>query len=310
MFKHSSNFNYKIQGARSENCVLIDSEKWLLNDSNAIIGINSRGGIANTYITEVLAANFSEDLINRERDLKEGDKILITAVAARLYGARPFKIPLNFDSSRYTDIPFAHIIGIFRAGMISVASLSLLGSYILLERVKGVDEIDGLQVTTNHTESIYKVCQKSSTAALEIIDDYILLRDNVTTPIMLDGVQYYAASYKDVIAGFGNNPEKFTLETVKNVYNNYFVMTDEQIQEAFDGSNIYKPNYDFEQDDEYITEIYDESRFKVVLSGNKDFNKGDVLYAIREPLEYCTLHGKKYYVTNSKQFILAKVTGE
>ena len=63
-FKHTEYFDYDVQGARSNNCILIDAKNWLANMSNDIVGINSRGGIANNFITEVLATNISDEKYN------------------------------------------------------------------------------------------------------------------------------------------------------------------------------------------------------------------------------------------------------
>ena len=92
MFKHSKNFKYDIEGSRSENCVLTNTEQWFVNDSNVIVEFNSRGGVSNTFITEVLAENLSEE---HKGEIGAGDVILITAVAAKLYGARRFAIPID-----------------------------------------------------------------------------------------------------------------------------------------------------------------------------------------------------------------------
>lgn len=312
MFKHSKVFDYNIKGARSENCVLINSDNWVANNSNAIIGVDSRGGMANTCITEVLATNYSEDLVNRETVPVAGDTVWLTGVATRLYCPRSFKIPIGLDSTRYTDIPFAHIIGIFRHNLVSIATLHLLGNYVLLQRLKDVDKKDGLQITTNHTDSIYKVDKIGPNSAFTISGiSYVLVRDNVTTPIMLDGEMYYAVSYKDILAGWADIREtEFSIDTVTHVFNNYIIMADEQNEFARDGGNIYKPNYDVDLDNEYLTELYDESRFKVIKSGNSDFPENTVVHAIREALEYCTLHGTTYYTTNTKRFIMCKITGD
>ena len=43
-FKHTEYFDYDVQGARSNNCILIDAKNWLANMSNDIVGINSSDG--------------------------------------------------------------------------------------------------------------------------------------------------------------------------------------------------------------------------------------------------------------------------
>lgn len=299
MLKHK-NFKYDVKGSRSENCVLINTEQWYVNDSNMIVEFNSRGGVSNTYITEVLA----ENLTSYKGEVKTGDTILITAVAAKLYSARPFSIPIDFDSTKYTDIPYQHIIGKFDK-KISFDSLHLLGDFVLLKRLKGVDNREnGFCITTNYTDSVYEVVKKADSVD---VATYILAKDNVTTPIMLEGIQYYAVSYKDVVAGFDVNAGGYTVDSISTVYNHFIIAEECQTQHATEGSTIFKADCDIEEK-EWISEAYNENRFKVVASALNGIDVNDVIYAVREVFDYCTFNGTKYYVVNNKNFILAKIT--
>ena len=301
MFKHSKNFKYDIEGSRSENCVLTNTEQWFVNDSNMIVEFNSRGGVSNTFITEVLAENLSEE---HKGEIGAGDVILITAVAAKLYGARPFSIPIDLDSTKYTDIPYQHIIGKFE-GKISFSTLHLLGDFLLLKRLKNVDmREDGFCVTTEYTDSVYEVVKKAS--SVDVTSKVVLVKDNVVTPIMLEGIQYYAVSFKDVVAGFDVNAGEYTVSTIGTVYNHYMIAEDCQTQFANEGSTIYKAGYDLEEQ-EWLSESYNENRFRVVLSMLDGIDANDIIYAIREAFEYCTFGGTKYFVMDNKRFILAKL---
>ena len=301
MFKHSKNFKYDIEGSRSESCVLTNTEQWFVNDSNMIVEFNSRGGVSNTFITEVLAENLSEE---HKGEIGAGDVILITAVAAKLYGARPFSIPIDLDSTKYTDIPYQHIIGKFE-GKISFSTLHLLGDFLLLKRLKNVDtREDGFCVTTEYTDSVYEVVKKAS--SVDVISRVVLVKDNVVTPIMLEGIQYYAVSFKDVVAGFDVNAGEYTVSTIGTVYNHYMIAEDCQTQFANEGSTIYKAGYDLEEQ-EWLSESYNENRFRVVLSMLDGIDANDIIYAIREAFEYCTFGGTKYFVMDNKRFILAKL---
>lgn len=301
MFKHSKNFKYDIKGSRSENCVLTNTEQWFVNDSNMIVEFNSRGGVSNTFITEVLAENLSEE---HKGEIGAGDVVLITAVAAKLYGARPFSIPIDLDSTKYTDIPYQHIIGKFE-GKISFSTLHLLGDFLLLKRLKNVDtREDGFCVTTEYTDSVYEVVKKAS--SVDVTSKVVLVKDSVVTPIMLEGIQYYAVSFKDVVAGFDVNAGEYTVSTIGTVYNHYMIAEDCQTQFANEGSTIYKAGYDLEEQ-EWLSESYNENRFRVVLSMLDGIDANDIIYAIREAFEYCTFGGTKYFVMDNKRFILAKL---
>ena len=301
MFKHSKNFKYDIKGSRSENCVLINTEQWFVNDSNVIVEFNSRGGVSNTFITEVLAENLSDA---HKGEIGAGDVILITAVAAKLYGARPFSIPIDLDSTKYADIPYQHIIGKFEK-KISFSTLHLLGDFLLLKRLKNVDTREGgFCVTTEHTDSVYEVVKKAN--SVDVASKVVLVKDNVATPIMLEGIQYYAVSFKDVVAGFDVNAGEYTVSTIGTVYNHYMIAEDCQTQFANEGSTIFKAGYDLEEQ-EWLSESYNENRFRVVLSMLDGIDANDIIYAIREAFEYCTFGGTKYFVMDNKRFILAKL---
>ena len=266
-----------------------------------IVEFNSRGGVSNTFITEVLAENLSEE---HKGEIGAGDVILITAVAAKLYGARPFSIPIDLDSTKYTDIPYQHIIGKFE-GKISFSTLHLLGDFLLLKRLKNVDtREDGFCVTTEYTDSVYEVVKKAS--SVDVTSKVVLVKDNVVTPIMLEGIQYYAVSFKDVVAGFDVNAGEYTVSTIDTVYNHYMIAEDCQTQFANEGSTIYKAGYDLEEQ-EWLSESYNENRFRVVLSMLDGIDANDIIYAIREAFEYCTFGGTKYFVMDNKRFILAKL---
>lgn len=297
-------FTYDVRGARSENCVLINPKNWCVNTSNMIVEFNSRGGISDTYITEVLATNLPNGPI-----INKGDLILITNTAAKLYGAYSFSIPINLDSTRYTDIPRSHIIGKFN-GDISFNSLQLLGDFILLRRVDNIDFTkSGLYKTTNYTDSVYEVVKKSSDIS-QNLTKYILCKDNVVTPIMLNSIQYYAVSYKDIIAGFDKINNVLSLNDVSVVYNNYFVVEEAQSTTVSEMGGIYSPVCEDIAAEEWLSESYNEKRFKVCLSGHPSISVGDIIYAIRESFEYCTFGGTKYFVNNNKLFVLAKILGD
>ena len=266
-----------------------------------IVEFNSRGGVSNTFITEVLAENLSDA---HKGEIGAGDVILITAVAAKLYGARPFSIPIDLDSTKYTDIPYQHIIGKFEK-KISFSTLHLLGDFLLLKRLKNVDtREDGFCVTTEYTDSVYEVVKKAS--SVDVTSKVVLVKDNVVTPIMLEGIQYYAVSFKDVVAGFDVNAGEYTVSTIGTVYNHYMIAEDCQTQFANEGSTIYKAGYDLEEQ-EWLSESYNENRFRVVLSMLDGIDANDIIYAIREAFEYCTFGGTKYFVMDNKRFILAKL---
>jgi hypothetical protein len=49
-FKHEEYFDYKVRGARSNNCILIDAQNWLANTSNGIVGVTLGVGLPTTIL--------------------------------------------------------------------------------------------------------------------------------------------------------------------------------------------------------------------------------------------------------------------
>lgn len=308
MFIHSDYFDYKVKGARSENCILIDADNWLINTSNEIVGVNSRGGIATTNITEVLATNIPDDS-KYVGYVKAGDIVLLTSVATRLYCSnRTFKIPVDYDGTRYTDIPMAHVIGVFQNKTLSLSSIKLLGTKILMERLSDVDNNSGFTLTTNTTKSVYKVLKVGSEVKYVKSGDVILVRDNITTDIMLESEPIQLTD-EDMVLGVFTDLKELNLSTLRMLPDRIIAKDSQSIK--VEGSNsLYNPNYDVDQDEDQLSEVYNTDRFKVVRSSIDSIPEDSILHVIREALEYCTFKGVRYFVTTGKHFIDAIQIGE
>lgn len=302
MFKHSNYFDFKIKGSRSENCILIDVDNWVVNTSNMIIGVNSRGGIANSYITEVLATNINDNNVHAE-DVKAGDFVLLTSVATRMYCSRTFQLPIDFDSTKYTEIPLAHVIGVFGSkNNLSLASLNILNSYIVLDRVEGVDEVNNLIVSTEGTKSVYKVLRCPKNDKIQE-GDTVLVRDNSTTELMLDGKTYSFTTLEMVVGKFNGQIDISNLSPL----NNFIMMTDYQSNMVEGSDIIINPEYDVTTDLDQYSEVYKEDQFKVLKSDCDNISENDVVRILREATDYCTFRGVKYFVVCGSKFIEAKI---
>lgn len=303
MFKHANTFDYNVKGSRSENCILIDSKNWLINNSNAIIGINSRGGIANTYITEVLAANIPEDSKYTKLNLKAGDIVLLTAVSTRVYCHRTFTLPIDGDNTKYTDIPVSHIIGRFEKGTISLSSLSLFRSYVVLTPVEDVEKEGDLTVTSTVNRNVFKVEKVGPDVKSVKVGDVVLTRDNIVTDIMIYSKQYGVTTEDMIVGKFDGAYDIDKLIPL----NKYIVMKDHKSDFAEGSGNILNPHYDVFTDVEQISEVYNEDRFEVIVSDEPSIKTGDILDIPREATSYATLKGTRYYVNSGLTFINARI---
>lgn len=300
MFIHKDVFDYKVKGSRSENCILIDTNNWYVNTSNAVIGVNSRGGISDTNITEVLAANIPEGS-KYKGYVKDGDIVLITTVASRMYCARTFGIPINFDGARYTDIPMAHVIGVFERRQITLPTLKLLGSYVMLTPYDNLP--DGLVISTQLNKTTYKVVKVGPDSKEVSKGDIVLTRDNIVTEIRINGVPYGITTEDMIVGKFKNYTRIEDLEVLPT----RIIMSDYMSKHAEGSSVLLNPGYDVHTDIDQVSEVYNEDRFKVIHSAVEGINSGDVLDILRETTNYSTLNGEKYFVVYGKQFINARI---
>ena len=306
-FKHKEYFDYEVRGARSNNCVLIDAKNWLANTSNDIVGISSRGGIANNYITEVLDVNVEDTKYSNTVD--SGDIVMLTAVASRLYTSRTFSIPVKMDTTEYTDIPISHIVGKFLNNTISLSSFKVLGAYVMLSILDNVDEVNGFIKTHDKTKTICKVVQVGPLVEDLKAGDIVLIRDNIATETMLNGQQFSIVAEDMIIGIFKDTDFSKPLSNIISLRHSFILMDEYQPEKVFEGSLISLPQYDASQD-EGLSGIYSENTYKVILSNTKDILPDDLVYINRAATEYITYLGKRYYVTLNSEYIIATVRGE
>ena len=307
-FKHTEYFDYDVQGARSNNCILIDAKNWLANMSNDIVGINSRGGIANNFITEVLATNISDE--KYKGTIVTGDIVMMTRAASRMYTTHTFSIPVKMDCTSYTDIPVSHIVGKFENKDISLPSFKVLGQYVMLEVLEDVDKNEkGFIQSTNKTTTVCKVVQVGPLVDDLKADDVVLIRDNISTNTMLNGKAFSIVSEDMIIGVFKERTFRVPLRDFLTLRHNFILMEEDQPEMTSQGSLLALPQYDASQD-EGLSAIYHEDTYKVLLSNVPDILPDDLLYIDRAATSYVTVKGIRYYVALSEEYIIATVRGE
>lgn len=307
-FKHKEYFDYKVRGARSNNCVLINAQNWLANTSNEIIGFNSRGGIANNFITEVLDTNIENE--QYVGTIKAGDIVMLTAVASRLYCSHTFSIPVDFDNISYTDIPVSHVLGKFNNRDLSFSSFTPLANFVVLERIENVDSNEaGFLKTANKTKTICKVVKLGPEVKDLKEDEVVLIRDNISTNTMIDGKAYQIVTEDMVVGKFTSNEYYKPLNEIIELRHSFILMDEYQPENAAGSSVIINPQYDASQD-EGMSAIYNEMTYKVLLSNVKDIEPNDLVYMPRAAVEYITCLGTRYYLATNSQFVMATIRGE
>jgi hypothetical protein len=307
LLTHSTNFIYDVEGARSENCILISTDDWYANTSNEIIEFDQWGGIARTFITKTLGVNIPNNS-KYAGILKAGDVVMITHIAANVFCKRYFLIPIDLDSTHYTDIPMAHVIGKFNK-KVSFSTFQPITNYVLTKTVKGVDESNGVLVTTEETVSVQEVVKVGPWVKDLKPGDKVLVRDNVMTPIMLNSVEYNAINYDMIVGVFKENVGVFSLDNLDRLLGTYVLMEAAQAEFANEGSMIYNPNYDIDSDKDCMSEVWTD-RYRVLRSNLKCLKEDEIVFVPREALNYVTLRGIQYFVAFDTDFMLAKITKE
>lgn len=307
-FKHTEYFDYDVHGARSNNCILIDAKNWLANMSNDIVGVNSRGGIANNFITEVLATNITDE--SYIGTVEAGDIVMMTRAASRMYTTHTFSVPVKMDCTSYTDIPISHIVGKFENRDISLPSFKVLGKYVMLEVLEDIDKNDeGFIQSTNKTTTICKVIQTGDLVNDLAKDDVVLIRDNISTNTMLGGKQFSIVSEDMIIGIFKEKAFNKPLRDVLTLRHNFILMDEYQPEMTSQGSLLALPQYDASQD-EGLSAVYSETTYKVILSNEPDILPDDLIYIDRAATSYITVKGIRYYVALNTDYIIATVRGE
>lgn len=307
-FKHKEYFDYKVRGARSNNCILINSQNWIPNTSNEIIAINSRGGIANNFITQVLDTNIENE--HYAGTIEAGDVVMLTAVASRLYCSRTFQIPVKYDNINYTDIPVSHIVGKFEDQNISFSSFKILSNFVMLERLNDTDiGSSGILLTTDKTKTICKVVKVGPDVEDLKTGDTVLILDNISTNTMLNNTAYQIVT-EDMVIGIYNSKQFYEpIEDILTLRHGFVLMDEYQPEQAAGSEHIINPQYDASQD-EGMSAIYSETTYKVLLSNAKDIELNDLVYMPRAATEYVTCLGKRYYLARNTNFIMATIRGE
>ena len=295
-------FDYKVK--KSEDCVLINCNDWVQPSAIQICKLS--GKITPTYITNALDvhAHSSHFL---DYPVKKGDTVLITKVASEVASMRSFQLE---DNNKYFNVPFMQILGIFK-GKISFESLTMIYDKILVERIKpnSSDMLD-LPESNEMIGVVKKVGSNSfdknnNKVPLKVsIGDYVLIKDNVSTPITLGEVQYYAVEEKAVVGIFRNG---FSIDNIEFI--NESILMESYYAPRVLNSTLISPNINYEDLD--YSDIYNRDLFQIkYLDKNlSNLKKDDIILVKRDYTNYVYLDNNKFHLINGKNYVEAKIEG-
>ena len=280
--------DYKV--SKTEDCSLINVNNWI--PTSDIITQSIKGRISASFITEVLEENFKEDY-----GVSKGDYILITKVASEIAPMRSYD--LN-DGNKYFNLPISQIIGKFTDKKISLSSLELIEGKVLIERISNKDSYLFLPETSDMLGRVVKVNSKIASIKNESI---IILKDNIVTPIRLEGKEYYAADDSNIVGVLNYG---FSVEEIEFI-NESILLKPYQGKHVLGSKILLTPDINYEDLD--YSDIYNRDLFQIKLL-DKSLKKlaiGDIVLARRDFTNYVYLDNEKYFLLNGKKWIEAKI---
>lgn len=280
--------DYKV--SKTEDCSLINVNNWI--PTSDIITQNIKGRISASFVTEVLEENFKEDY-----GVSKGDYILITKVASEIAPMRSYD--LN-DGNKYFNLPISQIIGKFTDKKVSLSSLELIEGKVLIERISNRDSYLFLPETSDMLGRVVKVNSKIASIKNESI---IILKDNIVTPIRLNGKEYYAADDSNIVGVLNYG---FSVEEIEFI-NESILLKPYQGKHVLGSKILITPDINYEDLD--YSDIYNRDLFQIKLL-DKSLKKlaiGDIVLARRDFTNYVYLDNEKYFLLNGKKWIEAKI---
>ena len=294
---------------KNKDTVLINIDNWVQNDSNIIQKYRMSGRNIPTYITKAI------DVYDVNKSLKgyirPGDTMLLTRIVADVAQYRGFKGPDGY--TKYFSVPLMQVIGTFKDHKISLDNLNVLFDKVIYKKVELKSEgllkdIEGV----NNVGQVVKVgcCRFSEDWKPQPLTvkegDYILVKDNISTEIVIDGEKYYSIE-EGGIAGVFMNLELLSLDSVKFI-NGIVIMTPYVPPKMSKTSLLWTPNINYEDLD--YSDIYCRNQFIVNYLDNNltKIKKGDIVIIDRNVTTYLYFRNKKYFVTNGINYIEGRRT--
>lgn len=296
------NFNYKVK--KSEDCVLININNWVQYSPLEIQKMNGKTSIS--YITEVLDINYYTESFS-SKPIQKGDTVLISRVSAEVASMRGYDLG---DGQKYYNIPITQVMGVFKEHKVNFESLEMIFNKVLIEKLESSQSEVLLSPSSN--DMIGKVLKIGTTGftkdwklkPLQVkLGDTIIVKDNVTTEVRLNGRTYYAIDENNIVGiiryGFSANAIKFINESI--LMKPYYSPT------VLNSKILISPNINYEDLD--YSDIYNRDLFQIEYldSSIEGLSKKDKVIAKRDFTSYVYLNQEKYFLLNGKEWIESKI---
>ena len=291
---------------RLKDSILIDTKEWVQNANSPIEIRRMSGRTLPTYISEIKEINAERGVLKNV--LKKGDTVLLTKVASDIAQYRSFAI--KDGDKRYFDLPIMQVLGVFKDSEMSFSSFQMVFDKILIKKIER-KEVQGLFVPNQNTMmgEVVKTgwCyfdEKWNSFPLKVkVGDKVLIRDNVTTEVILSGETYYATNESMVVGIFKGSDESLAaLEVI-----NESILLEPYIPERAFYSDFLTPDLDYENED--VSNFYNRDLFKIEAIDNSltKFKKDDIILVDRNMTNYVYLNNKKYFLITGTDCVEAKI---
>lgn len=277
------NLDYKVK--RNEDCVLIQVGDWISPSFLSFQKINGKKSI--TCFTRALASN----LINRDFNIKDGSIIALTSAASDIAGMRGYEMG---DGVKYFDTPISQIIGTIEGNEITLNNLRIAPTKILMRKI---NRSHSILIPADSQEMIGKIVLAGASSGLKAGEE-VLIKDNVTTTLRLDGEDFFAADCSNVVGVIG--------EEIRFI-NESILMTSYVPNKLFSSSILVAPELNYEDLD--YSDIYNRDLFKIKFLDEsiRELSEGDIVLVNRDYTNYVWINDTKYFLINGKKYIEAKV---
>ena len=291
---------------RSKDCITIDTKDWKPNNTSGLEIRRLSGRTVPTYVAQVLNVNTQNKKL---KGLMKDDLVLISRIASDVAEFRTFAI--ERDDTRYYNVPIMQVLGYFKYGVPDFNGLTMLFDKILIKKIG--NPLEGSLVVKDDNTLIGEVVKVGTwrfdkdwnIQELQIkVGDKVLIRDNVSTEVILDGKPYYATEEAMVV---GILPEGTkSLDEIKLI-NKSIICEPYLPNKVLDSELLLTPVLDYEDED--LTDIYNRNLFKVLASDSclTNIAKNDILLIDRNMTNYVYFNGTKYFIAQGLEYVEGKV---
>ena len=293
---------------RSKDCITIDTKDWRPNNISGLEVRKISGRTVPTYVAEVLDIHVQNEKL---KGIMKKDLVLISRVASEIAEFRTFAI--KDEDKRYYNVPIMQVLGYFQYGTPRFNNLVMLFDKVLIRKID--NPLDNSLIIQDNTliGEVVKAgsCRFDKDWNIKELTvkagDRVLIRDNVSTEIVLDGQTYYATEEGMVVGILSENAK--TLDDIKLI--NQSVICEAFIPpKALDSKLLITPTLNYEDED--LTDIYNRNLFKVIVCDISltNIRKNDILLIDRNMTNYVYFNGTKYFITQGLEYVEGKVISE